>query len=99
MDVVDDRLVMVPYQGPPFAISGVVDEFDVSVESVDELLVVSERLLLRANRLVAAGETFSLPNYDLAYSPSVEGEGRAVALTMLRSFDRVTSMRFHVWED
>ncbi|MFN8023178.1 MAG: hypothetical protein U0Q03_16750 [Acidimicrobiales bacterium] len=97
MNVVTDRLVIRSYHGAPFEIHGTLDDVAVAVETVDDSLVVSERLLVRAQELVVEHAIFSLPDYDLSYLATVEGDGPAVALTMLRSFDRVTSMRFQVW--
>ena len=94
MDVVDDRLVIRPYRGSPFAVHGTIEGRQVSAETVDTSLVVSERLLQRALAFVEANATFVLPDYDLEYPACVDGDGPEVALTMMRSLDRVTSIRF-----
>lgn len=87
------RLLIRPYGGSPFAIQGFVDGQEVTAETVDHTIVVDEVLYERAQHLVADGARFELPNYHLSFAATVEGDDVAVALTFLRSFDRIVSMR------
>jgi hypothetical protein len=87
------RLLIRRYEGTPFAIRGFVDGREVAAETVDESIVVDEVLYHRACGLVEQGATFELPDYDVAFEACVDGDDVAVALTFLRSFDRIVSMR------
>ena len=87
------RLLIRRYAGTPFAIQGFVDGREVTAETVDESIVVDEVLFDRARQLVEQGATFELPDYHVRFDACVEGDDVAVALTFLRSFDRIVSMR------
>lgn len=87
------RLLIRRYEGTPFAIRGFVDGREVTAETVDEAIVVDEVLFDRALVLVEQGATFELPDYHVSFDACVDGDDVAVALTFLRSFDRIVSMR------
>lgn len=87
------RLLIRPYAGKPFALRGIVDGREAYVETLDAAIVVDEVLYERARQLVEQGARFELPDYQRSYVAAVEGDEPAVALTFLRSFDRVVSVR------
>jgi hypothetical protein len=86
-------LLIRPYGGRPFELRGVVDGRTASAETLEASMVVDEALFLRARRLVEERARFALPDYQLCFDATVEGDGPAVALTLLRSFDRIVSVR------
>ncbi len=87
------RLLIRPYVGLPFSIQGFVEDRPVAAETVEDLLVVDEALYERARQLAVDGARFELPDDHLTVPATVAGDDVAVALTLLRSLDRLVSMR------